>query len=714
LSDVDAILALSRPKKQTAKTQKKITMRLAFLVVLYCTVVSTSTLFAVATAFLRKPVLQRTPGTRSTTTTITTSLTSQKTKARPVDSVVYKSSMQLDKQEFDTIVIGSGIGGLAAAALLAQSKDHHKVLVLEQHYQCGGCCHTFEKNGYKFGTGIHYVGEVGNKDTSRTSLNMKVLLDAVTPLHDSIPWTPMAANYDTIILGRHSETSRCYHIYAKENQQRLKEQFPNDEDAIDRYFELCQKAQKSVERGVGFKMMPRSLVKALRWTGLMRLVDGGFHKYSKITLRQVVESVTDNPDLQAVLCYNWGDYGSVPSETPFLMHATLVAHYQDGAYYPTGGPDVIPKKIIPVITANGGKVLSNAPVRRILMDDQGRKAVGVELADRTQVRAKHAVISDAGLINTCRSLLPPKQRDAIMERCMVQTNKNADTTDTSRLLHSSPTALNLFVGLKGDHFKDLHLPPYQLWMYPSALIEEDLENLPSTLEEGLTRVKPQDLTPVFVGAPSGKDGDWSKNHPGKSTLEIITYAHWEWFEKFAPPKLADADGALDPGGKPGSHGKEYKQAKEKLAETIWARVRQGLVDSGASDSLPKTLANVDTYELGTPLAYAHYLRADTGAVYGLNHDVNRFSPRIFFQELRPDVPEIPGLYLTGQDVSTCGLVGALVGAYLCASKVLGVRNPFSLLKEVENNRVISTTTTTNKDSLVLGIDAVEAGVGLGI
>lgn len=56
-------------------------------------------------------------------------------------------------EHLDTIIIGSGIGGLSVGALLARAGK--KVLVLEQHDQAGGCCHTFHDKGFEFDTGMY-------------------------------------------------------------------------------------------------------------------------------------------------------------------------------------------------------------------------------------------------------------------------------------------------------------------------------------------------------------------------------------------------------------------------------------------------------------------------------------------------------------------------------------------------------------------------------
>ena len=70
------------------------------------------------------------------------------------------------QEDLDANIIGSGIGGLTTAAVMA--KAGKRVLVLEQHDQAGGCCHTFLDKGYEFDVGIHYIGQMGRQTLIKT------------------------------------------------------------------------------------------------------------------------------------------------------------------------------------------------------------------------------------------------------------------------------------------------------------------------------------------------------------------------------------------------------------------------------------------------------------------------------------------------------------------------------------------------------------------
>src|SRR5688500_8875913 len=61
-------------------------------------------------------------------------------------------------EDFDTLIVGSGAGGLASA--ICRARAGKKVLVLEQHDVPGGWCHSFQLHGQRFSPGVHYIGLV--------------------------------------------------------------------------------------------------------------------------------------------------------------------------------------------------------------------------------------------------------------------------------------------------------------------------------------------------------------------------------------------------------------------------------------------------------------------------------------------------------------------------------------------------------------------------
>lgn len=509
-------------------------------------------------------------------------------------------------EHYDVIVIGSGIGGLANAALL--SKLGRRVCVLEQHYTAGGFTHSYERNGYEWDVGVHYIGDV-RKPTSMLRRLFDVISDG------QLQWAPMDEVYDRILIDgrRYDFVTGREHFAAS-----LKQQFPGEADAIDRYVALVDKVARSAETFFAGQAMPPVLAKA--WRRLRPLL---VPRECLMTVRQVLESLTANQELIGVLTGQWGDYGMVPSEASFFMHATVAKHYFNGGNYPVGGSWKIAETIVPVIRAGGGDVFTYARVQQIMVE-QGR-ARGVVLDNGDVLRAD-AVVSSVGARMTFEKLLPPAQRQRLgYERDLAQ-------------VKPSGSSLCLFLGFKGTA-QDLQLPKTNLWIYPSPDHERNVERFMADADN--------DFPLLYISFPSAKDPEWDRQHPGRSTVQVITMAPYSWFERWR-------------GSTWNQRGADYEAFKEQLAQRMLAALYR---------QMPQLEAALDYYELATPLSTEWFHLYDRGEIYGLDHDPARFR-----QDWLHPVTRLKGLYLTGQDVVSAGVGGALVGGLLTTSVMLGMES----------------------------------------
>src|SRR5215471_6252638 len=128
----------------------------------------------------------------------------------------YPSYQHLPLDEsWDAIIIGSGIGGLAAAALLSLSAGK-RVLVLERHYTAGGFTHVFHRPGYEWDVGLHYVGQM------QAGSPLRAIFDSIT--NGALDWAPAPDIYDRMVF-----PSREYDFPSGRERfrERMKQYFPS-------------------------------------------------------------------------------------------------------------------------------------------------------------------------------------------------------------------------------------------------------------------------------------------------------------------------------------------------------------------------------------------------------------------------------------------------------------------------------------------------------
>ncbi len=512
--------------------------------------------------------------------------------------ISYKQHSLEDR--WDAIVIGSGIGGLTAAALLSRHA-HKKVLVLERHYTAGGYTHSFHRPGYSWDVGVHYIGELQDPASP-----LRAAFDYLTD--GQLEWAPMPDVYDRVIIG-----GRTFEFPTGRERfrARLKEYFPEEAAAIDRYLAAVQSAQKASGLYFAEKAIPRP---AARLAG--RFLRAPFLRWASQTTLDVLHRFTQNEELIAVLTAQWGDYGLPPAQSSFGIHAIIAAHYFNGASYPVGGAARIAETIAPAIECNGGKVVVSADVTEIVL--QNGKASGVRMADGREFHAD-LIISDAGARNTFQRLVREPQ----------------PILDDLKRVPGSLAHLSLYMGVK-QSASELGLSGTNLWIYPSGAHDANLARFLSD---------PSAPFPVvYISFPSAKDPEFEHNHPGRATLEAVVMAPYAWFARWEDSRWKH-------------RAEEYDAFKQALADRIQREVER---------NVPAVAGKIDHAELSTPLTTRHFMNYQQGEAYGLAATPERFGLR----SLTPHT-SIRNLYLTGQDVATLGVAGALFGGVMTASAVLG-------------------------------------------
>lgn len=411
----------------------------------------------------------------------------------------------------DVIVIGSGIGGLAAAAALA--KSGRRVLVVEQHFVLGGLTQTFSRPPYEFATGVHYLAGVGETPEPENRLGRMLhwLSDG------RLGFAPVGSPYDIVRLPDLEfpiEAPREAYV------QRLKASFPAESAAIGTYFAACDEARRAAMSLFASKALPAPLATLVRW-----LNSGRIHRALDVTSADAVQGIRDHR-LRALLLARWGTYGLPPAEAPFAVHAMVMASYFPGAYFPIGGPNKFAETLGETIRTHGGELRTRATVADILVE-QGHVS-GVRLKSGETIAAP-IVVSAMGARNTLRALpaeLAPDWREAIQS------------------LSSGVSHVTLYLGFRAD-IRRLGATPANVWIYEG-------EDIGRIWEHPESENAPQ----LFVSFPTLKDPAHAdaEHHTG----EVFAPCRWEPFAAWAESE-------------PGSRSADYQAAKARIADTLLAQ-----------------------------------------------------------------------------------------------------------------------------------------------
>jgi all-trans-retinol 13,14-reductase len=499
---------------------------------------------------------------------------------------------------FDTIVIGSGIGGLACASALARTGQ--RVLVLEQHFVAGGLTQTFSRGRFVWDVGVHYLGQMGAGGTARRVIDWlsggALLFESMGPVYDTMHFP------DGFELPFSRPESGLLTT--------LRDRFPESGTDIGRFFYATREAQHALQALFALRAVPGWLAP------LVRLRHGGrIRRWCTRTTADVLRECVADQRLRAVLAAQRGDYGPEAGESSFAMHALVMRHYFDGAWYPMGGAKRFADTLVPVIEQAGGVVRTRAEVAQILVE--AGAVTGVRLKNGEEL-CSGRVVSDAGAHNTVTRLLPVAWRDSAWGREIAG-------------LAPSACHVGVYLGFDGD-IRAHGATASNHWFYSSWDITHSLWRDP--------RAEPE-APGMFVSFPSLKDprrADATEGH----TAEIVVFTDWNLFAPWRDSRV---------GRRPDG----YSELKQLIEERLLAQFRR---------HFPALAARIAHVEVSTPLSTVAFTGADEGGIYGL-----ATSPRRFLSDaLAPRTP-VPGLFLAGQDVSAPGITGAMMGGMMAAASI---------------------------------------------
>ena len=288
--------------------------------------------------------------------------------------------------QYDVIVIGSGIGGLTSAALLAKSGK--SVLVLEAHDRPGGYAHGFKRKKYHFDSGVHLISGCGESGYHGGQVIYKTL--HALQLLDDIEFININPFSHAIYPDLNIDLPQTIEGFIEV----LSKQFPKEQKGIKALAELClqlaeeiaiaEETMADVDHETAKQLMP------------------ALFQYRKSTLAEVARQFITDPKLLGVFATNWPYLGLPPSQVSFVYWSTMLIGYMvDGSYYCKGGFQQLANTLVKGLQRYNGSIQYKANVEKIIIEN---KQVAGVLVNNQRINTS-TVVSNADFKQTVYNMV---------------------------------------------------------------------------------------------------------------------------------------------------------------------------------------------------------------------------------------------------------------------------------------------------------------------
>ncbi|RKR12870.1 phytoene dehydrogenase-like protein [Maribacter vaceletii] len=472
--------------------------------------------------------------------------------------------MEKKQQDWDTIIIGSGAGGLAAAICL--SREGLKVLVLEKHDVPGGWCHSFYLNGHRFTPGVHYIGLLGEGESTSD------LYKGLGIANDLVFFRMNPDAYEHCWIG---DEKFDYPSNLEELKERLAKRFPQEKKNIEKYLTLVKNVSTQIYSLPYIKGFWQKLTTPYRTRHM--------GKYGLFSLKRVINWHIKDPLLKNILNVQCGDHGLQPRKAAFPLHCALMSHYFNGSYYPMGGGGALIKAKTNALKKHNGKIRTSTGVKKIILEENSKikKAVGVELENGEKLYAKN-IISNADPGITYLKLIGEEKLSKKLLKKLSKTKYSC-------------TSLMLFLTVDLD-VKKAGLDSGNIWLMPDKDADEFYDGL---MKEDI--LKDDAFEGMFISCTTLKD---PSSYNGKEhSLEVITYINYDSFKEFENENE--------------ERSKAYLEFKEKLTQKML---------NGLEKAIPNIREHIIHQDLGTPITNEYYVNSTRGNVYGTEKSLMHIGP----------------------------------------------------------------------------------------